>query len=66
MLQLCADGHEEICHDGECPACAALVKVKDAEEQGSAALAERDELRSTVNDLQEKLDHLQARLDTSE
>lgn len=80
MLQLCSDGHEELCHDGCCPACAEIVKRVESDEQCSAALAERDEWKQKVSDLENEIagmqtdndqlrsqiDNLQARLDKHE
>ena len=77
MFQICADRHDELCHDGDCPACAALAQVAESDERCSAVLSERDELKKELRDanieldqskgeisrLESQIEHLQAKLD---
>lgn len=78
MIQLCGDGHEEICHEGSCPACELIRKLNDSDDECSKALAERDEsksensdlskendqLKGEVSRLESEIEHLKAKLDS--
>lgn len=46
-MNLCSDSHDEVCYEGrECPACAVIYKMQD----------EINDLKTQIDDLQEKLD----------
>lgn len=76
MLQLCSDGHEELCHDGVCPACASTKGLAEVEKDLDVAkdeiqrlekqVTERDEgievLKGAVDSLEQLRDHLRAQL----
>lgn len=55
-MELCSDGHEEVCYDGKhCPACVAL---QENDELG----AEVDELKGEIKVLESNVDSLQKEL----
>ena len=49
MLNLCDDGHEEICFEGRiCPVCASKKEIDDLQR-------ETEELRDKIRELEEEL-----------
>lgn len=55
-MDLCSDGHEEVCYEGRrCPACMAIDDRKDAEAELERALTEVDELKARVDSLEQEL-----------
>ena len=71
MLSLCGDGHDEICYTGrECPACEALDRVQqiqdqvieaeraynDMEEQAKVLERKVEDLQDEINELEDKKD----------
>ena len=63
MLQICSDGHDPVVHEDGCPACKSLSEKSDSDQQCSAALAQIDELKQEVRDLQEKLSHAECKIE---
>jgi hypothetical protein len=46
-MNLCADGHDEICHEGRvCPACELLKKISDMEDEISTLKDQLEEAQS--------------------
>jgi hypothetical protein len=57
QLCICSNGHPSVCYDESeaCPVCAAHLKIQEADEATSAALAQIDELKGTIDELQNRL-----------
>lgn len=59
-MQLCSDGHEEVCFDADkCPACKLKNQIQEADEECSAALARADELTVTIQDFEARLERIE-------
>ena len=51
-MNLCNDGHDEVCYEGRnCPACVEIEERKDREKENEKLQAEIDELKETVETL---------------
>jgi len=61
-MQLCSDGHKEVCYDGrKCPVCKLMSKKQLLESELIKVLTTNDDLKDELRHMQERVEELEER-----